>query len=551
MSAEAQTSPLRQKARNAYRILRNRYALPLLRPWRKAERNRDGGRFAISPSLLREALLLLADHDKNYMAFVLLGLDAELLKEGAYSDDELTQRMLRYRGHPSTFGLLVQMATYFTNSGHHELAVRFYREILKRRPDKTTHSMALQNQLIWEGSTSASLLAAHKEWADVYCAGIEPLKVNWRSADPGRKIRVGYTCHFFYGGASTNSLLPMLERHDRARFEIYCYDDGETPEEWKRVADVWRDIRGMSDEKVARMMTEDQLDMLQEMNGHCAINRMGVVARRPAPIQINWYNHASTTAIPGMTHITSDRICVPDEDLQYFTETLYRLDRFYGAVALAGQFENLSPEPPMMKNGYVTFANLGSPHKYTQSCIALWARVLKAVPDSKLLIKGGVLDYLPYRKSFHLLFEANGIARERILMEGYSKHAEMMDSFNRADIMLDTFPVTGGTTMFEALWNGIPPVTLRGNRWVSRYGASTLTTLGCTELISETPEEYVAKAAALAADPACVAEYRRSLRGRMAVSTLTDPENYRRDVEQCYVTLWQEWCDSQRASKAA
>ncbi len=500
----------------------------------------------LSEALLREILQIVAEHDPHFFLLQALGIKPAVRKIDDYTDAQLQQKIRDYRGETPLFDLLVNTATYFTNSGHHELSARLYREILAQKPDKKTHSLLLQNLLICESSTHESLLAAHKEWAEIYCSHIKPLSVHYRKADPNRKIRIGYACHFFYGGVSNNALLPMLERHDRNKFEIYCYDDGETPQEWRHVADCWRDIRGLSDEKVARLIAEDSIDILQEMNGHCAINRMGVVAHRPAPVQINWYNHTSTTAIPGMTHITTDNVSIIDEDLKWYTEKLYRLDHFYGAVALAGQFEKLNTEPPARKNGYVTFGCLGSTHKHSQMTIALWADVLKAVPGSKMLIKGGPLEYPSYRESFFRLFEESGIPRERILMEGFSQHADLIHSFNRFDVMLDTFPVTGGSTMFEALYNGIPPVTLKGSRWSSRTGAAILTTLGAPELIALTPEEYVAKAKALAGDIDRIAEYRRTLRARMAASTLTNPETYRKDVEGAYLAMWKDWCEQQK-----
>jgi predicted O-linked N-acetylglucosamine transferase (SPINDLY family) len=502
--------------------------------------------FAIDAALLREVLQTVAAHDRKFFLIMELGINLSERGLDTFSDAELHKKMLSYRGKTPLFEHFANTATYFTNGGHHGLATRLYREILKHRPDKKTHSLLLQNLLMWEGSDHESLLEAHKEWAGLYCAGIKPLSVHWRAADPGRKIRVGYTCHFFAAGVSNNALIPMLERHDRSKFEIYCYDDGETAKQYQGVADCWRDIRGMSDEQVAKLMAKDGIDILQEMNGHCAINRMGVVAHRPAPIQINWYNHASTTAIPGMTHITIDNVSVLDADLPFYTEKLHRIGHFFGAVNLHGQFEGLNPEPPFRDKGYITFANLGSPHKHTAATIRLWSEVLKAVPSAKMLIKGGPLQFESYRESFYQLFEANGVPRSRILTETHSPHADMVHSFNRADIMLDTFPVTGGSTLFEALWNGVPPISLRGKRWISRIGASILTTLGNTELIAETPEEYVQKALGLASDPERVAAYRRDLRPRMAKSCLTDPDNYRKDVEAAYLAMWEEWCGARQ-----
>lgn len=501
--------------------------------------------------LFQEVLTTIARYQPSHSIFSQLHIDAQKLLAGSYSDRELKDHQLMYGEKPGLFDIYKEAASFLMNTAQHRLASKLYRTILDKHADKVAHSLYLQTLVLSEESTNESLLIAHKEWVARY-AKVKPLSPHTNDPNPHRKLRIGFLCHFFDHGVSVNGLLPMLARHNPERFEIYCYDDGNTSAAIKSATPHhWRNIRKMSDEEVAHLIKKDQIDILQEANGHCHISRYCAAAYSPAPIQISWYNHAATTGMPAITHVTTDDVSIIDSDLPYFTEQVYRKKGFYGAVALRGLFKDINPSPPHLRNGYVTFGCLGSTHKITQYAIRLWSEVLKKVPDSRMLIKGGALQFTGHREAFLQQFEANGIDRKRIITQGPSKHEDMLQAFQEIDIMLDTFPSTGGTTMFEALWNGIPPITLRGNRWVERTGSAILTTLGRTELIALTPEEFVEKAVALANSSDRIAAYRKDLRPQMSASSLTNVESYRDDLETAYTTLWQEWCAVNQHAAAA
>ncbi|MBN8828226.1 MAG: hypothetical protein J0H68_05920 [Sphingobacteriia bacterium] len=451
-----------------------------------------------------------------------------------------------YEEKPLAF-VYYEIAVYLANSAHHKLAIELFQQTLKEYPDIMIHSVYLQILQFYEGSTNESLLAAHQEFNKLYTKKYH-IKHLTNTPDKNRKIKVGYLCHFFDNSVSRNCLLPMLKAHDINKFEIYCYDDGETGEEVKKIAHKWHDIRGWSDEQVYDLIIKDQIDILQELNGLVLINRFNVLNMRAAPVQMNWYNHASTTGLANVDYVVSDRISITDEDKPYYTEKVYQNDIFIGAVQLEGRFPDHSLTPACIENKYVTFGCFGASHKYSQEALRLWAQVMKRVPNSRIFLKSAPFTYEQYKNSILEVFKDNDIDVSRIYLEGWSEHSEMLKLYDKIDIMLDTFPTTGGTTTFEALWQGIPVVTLRGNRWSSRSGASTLTALGATELIANDKEEYIQKLTELANNYSRIEYYRKNLRDMMRKSPLVDITRFAKDMEKAYIHMWNEWCDSQNHS---
>lgn len=438
----------------------------------------------------------------------------------------------------------VRVAQLMTNAALHEEASKYYLRFLSLKKDKLVHSLYLQNLLLSQSATNKTLQEAHLEWAQLY-GNLNAKKVNKNSVAKreNAKIKIGYVCHFFDNSISQNVFLPFLKLHDQDKFEIYCYDDGTPPEGYGHYVKRWHDVRAMNDYDLAKLIAADGIDILQEMNGFCFINRFGALARRPAPIQINWYNHTSTTGLPYIDYVMSDVVSIPDEDLPFYTEKAYRCPRFNAAVNFdAEKFGEISMDPPVMQNGYITFCYFGSSHKLTQQGIMAWSEILKRVPHSKLKLKSGTYTHQFYVDTFLKHFERQGITRERLEFEGWTDQIATLKKYNEVDIMLDNMVVTGGSTFFESLIQGVPAITLVGHRWAARSGASVLSTLGKQELIAYSVQEYIDKAVELANDIARIKAYRSTLRQAMLSSSLTNMKEFYQNFEQAYLTMWADQC---------
>lgn len=435
----------------------------------------------------------------------------------------------------------VEIAQLLTNTGQHEKANDYYLRYLMDSDDKLVHSLYLQNLLLSSTATNQSLLKAHTEWANKHSKSVPTYTHEHLKTTTARKLRLGYVCHFFNNSISQNCLQPLLKAHDRNKFEIFCYDDGEPMMDYHAYADHWRDSRNVSDQDLAALIYQDKIDILQELNGFCFINRFGALAYRPAPIQINWYNHTSTTGLQCVDYVMSDTVSIQDMDLPYYTEKAYRHHQFIAAIQFNIDRFGKSSTLPYLKNGYITFGYFGSSHKITLPAIHAWSKILKSVPHSKLILKSGTFTHQLYRDVITHHFINEGVSPSQITLDGWSDHETTLKKYEEIDLMLDNIPVSGGSTMFEALIQSIPVVTLMGERWAARSGASVLTTLGHEELIAHSIDDYIHKAVQLAKNINDLKEYRTILRPKMIHSPLTNIQTFYKNFEEAYVTMWNSW----------
>jgi len=366
------------------------------------------------------------------------------------------------------------------------------------------------------------------------------------SARASKRLKIGYVSPDFRAHAVAYFIEPVLVHHDHEQFEVYCYynhsvADGVTLR-LKSMADHWRDISGTSDDDVAKRVREDGIDILVDLAGHTAGGRLRTFARKPAPVQATWLGYTCTTGLAAMDYRISDVYADPvGMSEPYYSETLYRLpDTFvcYRPQLDAPKVGGL----PASTNGYITFGSFNNLAKLTPEVRALWSRVLLAVPRSRLMLKTKGLNDVQMRRQLVADFALHGLAEDRLILVAWDdSYSEHLNRYNQVDIGLDPCPCNGGTTSFDAMWMGVPVLTLAGDRFISRMGVSMLTNLGLTELIAATSEEYVAIAASLAADLDRVAALRAGLRERMANSPLTDEKQFALNLEQAYKKMWATW----------
>lgn len=361
-----------------------------------------------------------------------------------------------------------------------------------------------------------------------------------QSARPSGKIRIGYVSSDLYTHVCASFLLPILERHDKSKFEIYCYaantNTDAFTERYRKVADEWREIGELNDEDAAQVIRDDAIDILVDCNGHTQNNRLMVFAYKPAPIAISYLGYGETTGLEAMDFRFTDAIADPAGESAHQVERLVRLPHCFLTHAPLLQ---RTPEPIRQSDGgVVVFCSFNNWTKVTPQIRALWAEILKGVPESRLALKDKYLQSPELAAAVKAEFAAYGVEAERIDIRPSNKsQVDHMAQYNTVDIALDPFPYGGGTTSCDALWMGVPVVSLHGQRFVSGIGASILSTVGLPDLIAKTTDDYIARAVALAADVARRENLKRTLRDMSLNSPLGNAEALTRDMEAFYVAV--------------
>ena len=334
-------------------------------------------------------------------------------------------------------------------------------------------------------------------------------------------------------------MLPLLRHHDRSLFEIFLYASVERPDavtdDYRAWAgDNFRDIRRMDDVSAAELVRRDRIDILVDLALHGAGHRLRLFACKPAPIQITWLGYPGTTGLDSIDYrLTDPFLDPPGTDLGVYAETSWHLPETFWCYD--GLEADLPVRPlPALNAGFITFGCLGSPRKVHPAAISLWARLLGANPGSRLLL----VAEEHARASIREGFAGAGIDAERIELTGRVRRGEYLAHYNRIDIALDTFPFAGGTTSLDAVWMGVPVVTLSGGTVLHRAGVSIAMNLGLPELVAASPEEYVSVATALARDVERLSVLRAGLRSRLQASPLGDAPRFARHLEAAYRTVW-------------
>jgi len=391
-----------------------------------------------------------------------------------------------------------------------------------------------------ERSTQEEMARARRDWAARFA---EPLTPPERTApvdpDPDRPLRVGYVSGGFARGSVGSIVVPLIAGHDPKAVRAYCYSDTARSDDatavLKRTA-VWRDVRGTSDAALAEAVRADRIDILVDLSAHMAGSRLLAFARRPAPVQITGWGNAVGTGLAAIDWFMADATVVPPGDERFHAEGIWRLSTW-----LCFEPPAAFPTPP--KRGKrptrpLTFGYFNRLSKLSAAAIAAWCRALRALPESRLLLKYRGLDDPKIRAPFLRAFAAGGVTENRLDFRGASGQRAHLETVLEVDIVLDPFPHGGGVTALEGLWMGAPPVALRAPRPSGRTTASLLTSIGAPELIAETVEDYVGIALALARDPARLEGYHATLGSRLAASIVMDMPRTVAEVEAAYRAMW-------------
>ena len=364
------------------------------------------------------------------------------------------------------------------------------------------------------------------------------------SKNSNRRLVIGYVSPDFRNHSASALFQDIVLGHDRARFSVILYSNCAREDDQTRVfeagADTWRPVFGLSDDQLAAQIRNDQVDILVDLAGHSDGNRLMLFARKPAPIQVTAWGHAHGTGLPTIDYLFTDSICIPANVRNHFAETCFDLPC---VVPFRQPPETLiESSRPVTESGVLTFGCLNRIEKITPQVIDLWIKVMRAVPDARLLLKTSALDQPGSRNQLITAFRAGGIGSGRLILRGATSRFEHLRTYREIDIALDTFPQSGGLTSWEALFMGVPIVTLSGQNTAHRITHAILAHLGLSEWVTENDSEFVAKTVEWSRNIATIENLSRGLRNRITQSVAGDIDQYRVSVEQAYMEMWRRWC---------
>jgi predicted O-linked N-acetylglucosamine transferase (SPINDLY family) len=396
-------------------------------------------------------------------------------------------------------------------------------------------------------------LREHKKWWEIHSKGIKQMD-HKNIPDPDRKIRIGWVSSDFREHSVTHFLLNIFQHFDRNKFEYVCYSGVNRPDEFTQMlaqcTPHWRNTLSSQDDELAKLVNNDAIDIFIDLSGHTSDHRLRVFAYKPSPVQATYLGYPMTSGSPFIDWRIGDPLCDPEgmTDNQY-SEKLYRLPHTMWCYRPP---VNIPAEetPPILRDGNTqpfTFGSFNNCSKMSPVTFELWARVLNAVPNSRIIVKAAAMADRRTRERIQKGLAAHGVAPERVItVQQQLNLADHFAYYGNIDLGLDTIPYNGTTTTCEALWMNVPVVTMAGNMHIARVGASLLTNAGMPQLVAQTPDQFVDIATSLAKDTAALGALRKGLRARLVASPLMDGPTFAREFDAALRYMWQQWCATRK-----
>jgi predicted O-linked N-acetylglucosamine transferase (SPINDLY family) len=517
----------------------------------------SAGQFDEAIEACREALAIRPDYPE---ALYNLG---NALRDRGQSDGAIAayHRALKLR--PNYQKVFNNLGNALWDQGRVDEAVTSYRQALACGPDDAgIHSNLIMALHYLPGDASQTIVAEKERWDRHFGQPAENsalLSAVDRNAE--RRLRIGYVSPDLWDHVTGRNLLPLLRHHDHQAFEIITYAGVVQPDEvtaiFQHHSDQWINALQLADDALAERIRADQIDILVDLSLHGGGNRLPVFARKPAPLQISFAGYPAATGLKAIPYRISDRWLEANDKMQDASRefqdssaprshpetcnlqpasSTFFIDSFwcYDPCGAETKVHDL----PVKQNGHVTFGSLNTFRKINESVLRLWARILAEVPDSRLLLLSAEGSYR--RRPLEILANA-GVEEHRVEFVAQRPRRDYLELYHRLDLALDPFPYNGHTTSLDALWMGVPVVSLAGEAPVSRGGLSILRNLGLPELVARSEDDYVRIAAELARDRARLTDLRATLRDRMAHSVLMDAPRFAAQIERAYRTMWREW----------
>lgn len=432
-----------------------------------------------------------------------------------------------------------------------DAAIESYRKALLLKPDYAEAYTSLLLAIQYSPKyTPSEIIAEHQRFAKQFEAPLKPFwPVHKNVREPKKRLKVGYVSGDFRDHAVAYFIEPILANHDKSQVEVFCYSNHPSHDSITdriiAMADYWIPCKGLSDEQLAERIHSDGIDILVDLSGHTAHNRLLAFARKPAPIQVTWLGYPGTTGLAAMDYRLTDEYQDPvGMTEQYHTETLLRLPS-------SATFQPAAESPPLnalpaLTSNQFTLACLNNLVKINQDAIRLWARILVALPHARLML-GNATDEQTRQKLIDM-FAQESIGAERLVLHPTMPLGDYLALHHQIDLALDTFPYNGGTSTCHSLWMGVPVITLAGNNSAARVGVAVMAGVGLTEFVTTSTDEYFERALAFANDLPGLDRVRQSLRERMAAQSIANPLHLTRHLEEAFRNIWGKWCDGEKVA---
>ena len=450
---------------------------------------------------------------------------------------------------PDNVSTMTAYGSSLVAMGRTDEGLALLKQAADQYPDHSqTTAMWLWNLHYVPGYDRAFFADQYRQWGRRHVRTHEPY-VSRNSPDPDRRIRVGFLSPDFRQGSVASGFEAFLDGYDRGEIEAIGYGRVRCPDRTTyRLAEKFHRfelVSGMPPKAIADRIAGDQVDILVEMGGHVRDNALEVMVLKPAPVQVD-YGGIDTSGIEQIDYRLTDPILDPPDTLQYYVEKSLYLPG--GLASFVPPRESpLVTSSPAKRNGFVTFGSFNNNLKLNARVMSLWAQILAAHPDSRLVVKCLAGADPVAREHYLQQLEGLGVDRDRVEIHGMLPYDGYLQLIGRVDLCLDSFPFNGCISTLEGLWMGVPTVSLVGDLYVSRVGLSVLSRVGLEVFVASTPEEYVAKACAFAQQTDALDQIRRSLRDRLLASPLCDPGRLGREVTAAFRQMWRQWCDNQKS----
>lgn len=471
---------------------------------------------------------------------------ANALREQGQSDEAIAVYRRAIALRPGSAEAHSNLGIALADQGQLDEGVAAFRQAIALNPNlPETHSNLIFTLLHHPACDGQALAEEEWRWNRQHANPLRKfIQPHSNDRSPDRPLRIGYVSPDFRDHAVGRNLLPLFHRHNHREFEIHCYANVVRPDsmtnQFRQHADRWRDISDLSDESAAKQIREDRIDILVDLALHTAKNRLLIFARKPAPLQVTFAGYPGSTGLTTMDYRLSDpQLDPPGMDESVYSEQTIRLEHSFWCYDPLDMKAIPMNSLPAEASEILTFGCLNKFYKVNEMILALWGRVLREVPNSRLLLLAAPGTH---RERTLDLFSKEGVNSSRIEFVSPLPRPQYLELYHRIDLGLDSFPYNGHTTSLDSFWMGVPVVTLVGQTVVSRAGWSQLSNLGMTELAADSPEKFVQIAAGLAQDPERLKELRRTLRERMEQSPLMDAVGFARNIETAYRHMWRDWC---------
>jgi protein O-GlcNAc transferase len=506
-----------------------------------------------SQSMLKEAVLWFQkgiNHQPNNVAAY------NNMGSALHNQDQLDEAIACYGKaleiDPKKAATLNNMGLVLQDQGKLKEAGEYFRRALKIDPNLVRAYSNFLLSLLYDSEYDLDyIFGEHKKWNDFY--GRPSMRRSapfMNSPKQDRRLRIGYVSPDFRDHSCAWFIEPLLEFHNRDKVEVFCYgeirNEDNVTARIKKLSNSWYCTKGISDMEVVKRILSDGIDILVDLAGHTKGNRLPVFARKPAPVQITWLGYNFTTGLEAIDYRLSDNWLTPLEGRERFSERLYNLPR----CSLAYRPPEKTPEPvepAFESNGHITFGSFNSLSKVSSRTIFLWARVLNETPGSKLVLKARQSRDLGSKERILRVLGEQRVSPDRVIFKRYASSTfEHLAHYHEIDLALDTFPYNGTTTTCEALWMGVPVVTLSENHTVSRWGLSLLAAVGLEELAAKSEDEYCKIIKGLVYSHRRLKVLKTGMRDRLLSSPLCDAKGFADVVEEAFRTMWKRWCNKQR-----